>query len=341
MKFRTEVESYTSGFTLEPGDGIVLLGSCFSDEIGKKLQEDKFNCSINPFGVLYNPISILHALDMLARTANGEDIVNDDFVQKYLFQSHGHWFSWLHSSAFTSDNLCDFTEMIRQGVSHAAECLSKAKMLVVTFGTNRAYLRRTGGEEFVVANCHKQPAKEFTTRDFDPDIIKVEYVRIIEILTEINPDLHILFTVSPYRYTKYGLHGSNLSKAVLLLAEDCIVNSRPQICHYFPSFEILNDELRDYRFYAEDMVHPSAQAVNYIYEKVKATLFSDEAKRFAAEWEPLKKTLQHRPLFPDSEDYKMLMLKTREHLVKLKSQYTGVNFEHELNLTEQNISQQA
>lgn len=341
MKFRTEVESYTSGFTLGPGDGIVLLGSCFSDEIGKKLHEDKFNCSINPFGVLYNPASILHALQMLAHAANGNETVNDDFVRKYFFQSHGHWLSWLHSSAFASDNLCDFIETIRQGVASAAECLSKAKMLVVTFGTNRAYQRQTGGEEFVVANCHKQPAKEFTTTDLEPMTIKEEYVNIIDILTEINPDLHILFTVSPYRYTKYGLHGSNLSKAALLLAEDSIVKSRPRVCQYFPSFEILNDELRDYRFYAEDMVHPSAQAVNYIYEKVKATLFADEAKCFAAEWEPIKKTLQHRPLFPDSEDYKTLMLKTREHLVKLKSQYPGVDFEHELNLTEQNISQQA
>ncbi len=341
MKFRTEVESYTSGFTLGQGDGIVLLGSCFSDEIGKKLHEDKFNCSINPFGVLYNPASILHALQMLAHAANGNETVNDDFVRKYFFQSHGHWLSWLHSSAFASDNLCDFIETIRQGMSSAAECLSKAKMLVVTFGTNRAYLRQTEGEEFVVANCHKQPAKEFMTTDIEPMTIKEEYVNIIDILTEINPDLHILFTVSPYRYTKYGLHGSNLSKAALLLAEDSIIKSCPRVCQYFPSFEILNDELRDYRFYAEDMVHPSAQAVNYIYEKVKATLFSDEAKRFAAEWEPIKKTLQHRPLFPDSEDYKTLMLKTREHLVKLKSQYPGVDFEHELNLTEQNISQQA
>ena len=341
MKFRTEVESYTSGFTLGPGDGIVLLGSCFSDEIGKKLHEDKFNCSINPFGVLYNPASILHALQMLAHAANGNETVNDDFVRKYFFQSHGHWLSWLHSSAFASDNLCDFIETIRQGMASAAECLSKAKMLVVTFGTNRAYQRQTGGEEFVVANCHKQPAKEFTTTDLEPMTIKEEYVNIIDILTEINPDLHILFTVSPYRYTKYGLHGSNLSKAALLLAEDSIVKARPRVCQYFPSFEILNDELRDYRFYAEDMVHPSAQAVNYIYEKVKATLFADEAKCFAAEWEPIKKTLQHRPLFPDSEDYKTLMLKTREHLVKLKSQYPGVDFEHELNLTEQNISQQA
>ncbi len=341
MKFRTEVESYTSGFTLGPGDGIVLLGSCFSDEIGKKLHEDKFNCSINPFGVLYNPASILHALQMLAHAANGNETVNDDFVRKFFFQSHGHWLSWLHSSAFASDNLCDFIETIRQGMVSAAECLSKAKMLVVTFGTNRAYLRQTGGGEFVVANCHKQPAKEFTTTDIEPMTIKEEYVNIIDILTEINPDLHILFTVSPYRYTKYGLHGSNLSKAALLLAEDSIIKSRPRVCQYFPSFEILNDELRDYRFYAEDMVHPSAQAVNYIYEKVKATLFADEAKRFAAEWEPIKKTLQHRPLFPDSENYKSLMLKTREHLVKLKSQYPGVDFEHELNLTEQNISQQA
>ncbi len=341
MKFRTEVESYTSGFTLEPGDGIVLLGSCFSDEIGKKLHEDKFNCSINPFGVLYNPASILHALQMLAHTANGNEIVNDDFGRKYFFQSHGHWLSWLHSSVFTSDNFRDFTETIRQGMSHAAECLSKAKALVITFGTNRAYLRQMGDEEHVVANCHKQPAKEFRTIDLDAMNIKEEYVKVIDILTEINPDLHILFTVSPYRYIKYGLHGSNLSKAALLLAEDCIVKSRPQTCQYFPSFEILNDELRDYRFYAEDMVHPSAQAVNYIYEKVKATLFSGDALRFSAEWEPIKKTLQHRPLYPDSEDYKTLMLKTREHIVKLKSQYLGVDFEHELNLTEQNISRQA
>lgn len=341
MKFRTEVEFYTSGFTLEPGDGIVLLGSCFSDEIGKKLYEDKFNCSINPFGVLYNPASILQALEILASTANGNKVVDDDFIEKYFFQSNGHWLSWLHSSAFTAYNLEDFTKLIRQSIANAADCLAKAKTLIITFGTNRVYLHKTGGEETIVANCHKQPGKDFSTIDLEPIQIKEEFVRMVDTLTKINPGLHILFTVSPYRYTKYGLHGSNLSKAALLLAEDYIIKSRPHTCQYFPSYEILNDELRDYRFYAEDMVHPSAQAVNYIYEKVKATLFGNKAKQFAEEWEPLKKTLQHRPLFPNSNDYKTLMLKTQKDIIELKNKYPRVNLEHELKLTEQKLSQQA
>ena len=339
MKFKTEVELCESGFTLNPGDEIVLLGSCFSDEIGRKLHEDKFNCSINPFGVLYNPASILQALQLLTNAASGKNAVDDGFTGKYLFCKNGYWRSWLHSSAFIAKDKDTLAEIIGNGIAAAAKKLKTAKMLVLTFGTNRAYIHKTGNTDSIVANCHKQPDKEFKTVDLGIEEIRNGYVNAISGLRQTNPEVHVLFTVSPYRYTKYGLHGSNLSKATLLLAENEITTAMPETCQYFPSYEILNDELRDYRFYAEDIVHPSSQAVSYIYEKVEAQLFSDKAKTFAQEWRPLKKTLQHRPADPNSNEYHILMQKTQKAILALKSKYPETDFKQELHTTEQYIPQ--
>ena len=178
---------------------------------------------------------------------------------------------------------------------------------IITLGTNHIYILKETDE--IVDNCMKRPQKLFREEKLSVDEC-VEYLsRAVAILKERNPEVKVIFTVSPIRYAKYGFHGSQLSKATLLLAVDKLVTASPESISYFPAYEIMNDELRDYRFCQPDMLHPSEQAVDYIYERFAETYFSEEAKAMVAEWEPIKAALAHRPFNPDSEEHKTFLAK--------------------------------
>jgi lysophospholipase L1-like esterase len=191
---------------------------------------------------------------------------------------------------------------------------SSFKTVFLTLGTNHVYRLKKTGE--IVDNCQKRPASLFTEEELSVDECADYLQQTIDILRRMNPEIHIVLTVSPIRYRKYGYHGSQLSKATLLLASDMISHVA-----YFPAYEIVNDELRDYRFYAEDMLHPSAQTVEYIWERLVKTYFSVEAKAYLTEWAPLKAALNHKPFEPDSEDYKAFMHKTMLKVTELRKKY--------------------
>ena len=180
-------------------------------------------------------------------------------------------------------------------------------VVVITLGTNHIYILKETGE--IVDNCMKRPQRLFREEQLSVDEC-VDYLsKAVGLLKERNPEVKVIFTVSPIRYAKYGFHGSQLSKATLLLAVDKLVSASPESISYFPAYEIMNDELRDYRFYQPDMLHPSEQAVDYIYERFAETYFSEEAKAMVAEWEPIKAALAHRPFNPDSEEHKAFLAK--------------------------------
>ena len=330
MKFRTDLQIPKAAFSLEAGDGILLLGSCFSDEVGRKLQDNRFNCICNPFGVLYNPLSILNNLQTITDAIENGGNPDKNVIRSRLFKSNGLWYSWLHSTNFFAFEKKELEANIAESLRQTAGTLKCAKLLIITFGTNRVYFRSAAGEKFAVANCHKQPTADFKTLDLGIDEIISAYCHTLEQLFALNPELNVVFTVSPYRYRKYGLHGSNLGKAVLMLAVDGIVNRFPGKCGYFPSFEILNDELRDYRFYAEDMVHPSKQAVDYIYERFAEYAFSAKAMGFAKQWGAVAKLLLHKPQFPQSSQYRALMVSAKEKLAQLEKEYPKVRFDKDL-----------
>ena len=178
---------------------------------------------------------------------------------------------------------------------------------IITLGTNHVYILKETGE--IVDNCMKRPQKLFREEKLSVDECADYLSRAVAILKERNPEVKVIFTVSPIRYAKYGFHGSQLSKATLLLAVDKLVSESPETISYFPAYEIMNDELRDYRFYQPDMLHPSEQAVDYIYERFAETYFSEEANAMVAEWEPIKAALAHRPFNPDSEEHKAFLAK--------------------------------
>ena len=264
MHLQTTVTIQKADFEIKPTDNFLFVGSCFADKIGGIFKDNHFRATVNPYGVMYNPASVLHTI----------------------------------------------TKEKEKGARY--------DVAIITLGTNHVYILNETGE--IVDNCQKRPASLFTEKELSVAEC-ADYLRqCIETLQEINPDIRIIFTVSPIRYAKYGYHESQLSKATLLLAVKGLRskvkgNFSPFTFHfslsYFPSYEIMMDELRDYRFYADDMLHPSDLAVQYIYERFRETYFSVNAKAMEVEWQPIKKALSHRPFDAESEEYKSFIAKAR------------------------------
>ena len=278
MEFRTKVHIHNKGISLSHRYKYLLLGSCFSDSIGDKLMNAGFDCVANPFGALYNPLSIMNALSMK----------DDEFYR------------WTQKSC---DDL-NFDQVI-----HTID------VFVLTFGTAWVYeLKETG---HVVANCKKQPETLFSRRRITIDEIVEKYAQFIENAVVPNHKT-ILFTVSPIRHKKDGLHENQLSKSILLLAIDCLCKAYPNNCYYFPSYEIMLDELRDYRFYADDMLHPSQVAVQYIWECFQQTYFSPKTIEFIEQFEHLNRILHHQPLDASNTAHQQLVAQTIEQINQIK-----------------------
>lgn len=299
MQFRTIVDIPRPAFSIAPCEEMLFVGSCFADNIGRRFKDEMFRATVNPFGVMYNPASILHTVE-------------------------------------------------RTDVA--------PRVAVFTLGTNHVYILRETGE--IVDNCQKRPHRLFEERELTVEECKDYLLRAVNILRERRPDVKVIITVSPIRYAKYGFHGSQLSKATLLLAADLLIKETTlnressidkelsfskessiskesgiskdvslndeqggAVVTYFPAYEIVNDELRDYRFYADDMLHPSSVAVECIWQRMVETFFSDEAKTFLREWAPLKKGFSHRPLNPDGDEYKAFLAKLHAEAERLKQRY--------------------
>ena len=277
MEFRTKVETGKAAFQIGACEEVLLVGSCFASEIGERFRDNGFPATVNPYGTMYNPASILHTLERFFKSPSpfGEGL----------------------------------------GV----------RLVFLTLGTNHVYRLKETGE--IVDNCEKRPAALFEEEELTVDEC-AEYLRkAVELLRSHQPDVQVVMTVSPIRYRKYGYHESQLSKATLLLAIDKLLHLTSDIGHltYFPAYEIVMDELRDYRFYAADMLHPSEQAVDYIWERLVGWCFSDEAIAFMDEWRPIRQALTHRPFNPESEEYLRFMQQTHERLAAFKKKYPAIN----------------
>ena len=274
MEFRTVVDVEDPGFRIEPCEEMLFVGSCFADNIGARFKEEKFRATVNPFGVMYNPASILHTVERLSLAE--------------------------------------------------PSILGSLRTAFFTLGTNHIYRLKETGE--IVDNCQKRPQSLFTEEELTVDECANYLQKTIDILRAANPDIRVVLTVSPIRYRKYGYHGSQLSKSTLLLAVDKVIEMFNVSClmfnvTYFPAYEIVNDELRDYRFYAEDMLHPSSQAVEYIWQRLSEVYLSDAAKQFIKEWQPLKAALNHKPFNPESQEYRIFMDKTMLKIAELQKKY--------------------
>lgn len=267
MEFRTKVDIEEPSWRVDIADRLLFVGSCFADNIGKRFAEEQFAATINPYGVMYNPVSVLHTVERLAEKGESYDV------------------------AF------------------------------LTFGTNHIYILKETGE--VVDNCQKRPQRLFDEQQLSVEECAGYMQQTIEVLRRMNPAVRVVLTVSPIRYAKYGYHGSQLSKATLLLAthEVCGGAAKYGETYYFPSYEVVVDELRDYRFYNEDMLHPSQQAVEYLWERIGESLLTERTLQYLEEYRPIKQALNHRPFNAESEEYKAFRQQTIEKLQHLNNKY--------------------
>lgn len=269
MEFRTKVSVGRAPFSIRPCCRMLFVGSCFADSMGRRFTDDRFRAVVNPFGVMYNPASVLHT------------------VERYEGEP--------------------------------------PEVAVLTLGTNHVYILKETGA--IVDNCRKRPQRLFREELLTVDVCLGYLSRAVETLLSRNSDVRVVVTVSPIRYAKYGFHGSALSKAVLLIAADRLASMYPDVVEYFPAYEIVNDELRDYRFYAEDMLHPSQQAVAYIWERFAEAFFSEDTWRFLEEWRPIKEALAHRPFRPDSDEYKEFIAATMRKAELLARKYPDMEWD--------------
>jgi hypothetical protein len=305
MKFTTPV-NIKPNKTIDHNSRIVMLGSCFAENIGKKLIECGFNVVMNPMGILYNPISIHRALE---RIAGGSEFTEDD-----LFYHNGLWASFMHHGSFSHSDRGEALRMMNERLSEGHEQLRNATHLIITFGSAEVYEHN----DKIVGNCHKLPSRQFTHRMLSIDEIRLPYSQSPIYDNQIST----IFTISPVRYLGEGAHHGQINKSTLLLATDQICQSTG--ADYFPSYEIMMDELRDYRYYATDMIHPSEMAVDYIYERFAETYFTDEAIRTAEEVVKIKKSLSHRPLHPNSEEYEKFKKKLSLQIDAITKKYPNI-----------------
>lgn len=288
----TRIDIPASEWKIAAGEKVLLVGSCFADEIGEKMVRGGFEAMVNPFGTLYNPASIAASL---LRSISEKEYTADS-VELIQSESDGMWHSWMHHSSFSSLDVATLVERINGTTHCVADFLREADVLIVTMGTAIIYrLKETG---MLVANCHKQLDSLFVRERLNAYDIVDQWKMLLQLLESVNPKLKVIFTVSPIRHKRDGYHVNQVSKGILLQGVDEIVNGKSSNsqCFYFPSYEIMMDELRDYRFYADDMIHPSEKAVEYIWQRFQDTYFDNKTKDAVAKATKEWARHQHRQI---------------------------------------------
>lgn len=322
MNLYTRVEFPTDLPKLTHAHRLLILGSCFAAGIGTKLADAKFRCDVNPYGILYNPCSISAALR--------EIVTGRSYDRHDLFFFQERWHSPMHHGDFSSPDAEETLRRINERILQAHEQMSQTDYLLLTLGTAWVYEQKDTGR--IVANCHKLPEKDFTRRRLSVDEIVTDYTSLLSELLAHNTQLKVIFTVSPIRHVRDGLHANQLSKATLLLAVERLQTAFPEKVFYFPAYELLVDELRDYRFYAEDMVHPSAVAVDYVWERFSDACFPEETLQIIEESENIRKALAHKPFHPESEEYKRFLGQIVLKIERLNGKYPYLDFQKEREL---------
>ena len=319
MQFRTEIFTKKFDTDISYTDKSFFIGSCFTDNISNKLKEVKFDVISNPFGVLYNPISVKQSLDFI--------IDNKKFNETYLEFYNEKWFSFFHHSKFSLANKKETLELINNNITKTHDFLKQTKFLFITFGTSWAYKLKSTNS--YVANCHKLPSKIFEHTFLSKEQIVDEYNLLINRLLSINPNMKIIFTVSPIRHWKNGATNNQLSKSNLIIAINDIVNQF-DCANYFPAYEIMIDDLRDYRFYADDMIHPNQQAIDYIWDKFKSSYIKKSTLQISNKIKKFIVAKNHIPFNSDSDAHKIFLKTNLDSIKKFLEKYPYINLQEEL-----------
>lgn len=329
MKLLTPVERPALRPSIGYAHRLMLMGSCFAAHIGARLQEARFRCDANPYGVLYNPLSISAALrEMLAGKV---------YAAADLYPHQGLWHSPMHHGDFSAATPDEALQRINSRLRPASAALPALDFLLLTWGTAWVYEDRETGH--VAGNCHKRPETCFLRRRLAVDEIVEDAASLFDALWQQNASLQVVLTVSPIRHVRDGLHDNQLSKATLLLAADRLCAAFPGRVFYFPAYELLQDELRDYRFYADDMLHPSASAVNYIWECFCETYFTPKTRALISECRDIRQALEHRPFHPESPAYKSFLTQIVLRINRLTEKCPTLDFRKELKLCHTRLKQ--
>ena len=322
MRLTTPVHISPAKATIDYNDKILLLGSCFADNVGEKLEQHYFQTTINPFGTLYNPASIAEAIRLTQA---------DDTALLPMVEWGGLWHAMTHHGVFSNPNREVTFQQCMASIANLRKTLSEASVIVVTFGT--AWIYECGAhfpnvdkfDNKVVANCHKMPANWFVRRRMTVD----EIVSMWQPLIDSMPEKHWIFTVSPIRHIKDGLHENQLSKAILLQAVDCLTAKGANapigsLISYFPAYEIMMDELRDYRFYADDLVHPSPMAIEYIWQRFVDGFMTSSTREEMLPLYQLWRDRHHTFLHPESDEAIAFQQRIQKRIEDLQTKYPWI-----------------
>ncbi|MFN8256728.1 MAG: GSCFA domain-containing protein [Bacteroidales bacterium] len=316
--FRSEVFPDPYPFKLGYPDKILLLGSCFAENIGNKLIELKFDILSNPLGIIYNPASVAQSLNFL--------LSGNPFTENDLEFHNEKWISFNHHGRFSSEYREEVLTNINNEIEKGFIYLKNAGYLFLTFGTSRVYKYKKNSR--IVANCHKLPPEVFEYYSLTVNDILDLYFTLLEKIHALNPKLKVIFTVSPVRHWKDGATENQYSKAVLIVAIREIVNNF-KFVSYFPSYELMMDDLRDYRFYDADLFHPNQIAIDYIWQKFKSTFICDKAIVISEKIEKLTKSVQHRVFYPRTEAYMKFLKSNLSIIDDLQKNYPNLDFSNE------------
>jgi hypothetical protein len=318
--FRTEISITPHQHLIAHQDSILTLGSCFADVIGNHLAENKFSVDINPFGTVYNPVSIFK---LLSQAAN-----NTSFTKEGIVESQGIYQHFDLHSKFGKGTKEELQAEVQQLEQKTTKALTEAKWLIVTLGTAVVY--EHSGE--IVANCHKVPASQFSKKILSVKEVIRAYENVRNQLFQVNPNIQMIVTVSPVRHVKDTLVVNSQSKSILRVAAT-EMTVFPEVS-YFPSYEIMMDDLRDYRFYEKDMIHPNETAHDYIWGKFSEVYFDESNRQLSLKWQKLKRNLEHKPFHPASAHHQAFLKKTLEEMEQLSSQ---LNLEQEIQALKKEI----
>ena len=317
--FRTELADWPSSTAFTHADGVLCMGSCFAEHIGARLAERKFSTLTNPSGIIYNPVSLAQTLQWIAE--------GRVFSEADVFEHEGQWNSFYHHSRLSALSREALLEGINRQMEAAGAFFRKrTTRILLTLGTAMVYEHKERGE--VVANCHKLPSSAFTRRRLSVEEVTGPLSGFFRMLENNRPDTEVILTLSPVRHLREGMVENQRSKAVLALAVAGLEEAFARV-HYFPAYELLLDDLRDYRFYAEDLVHPNAQAIDYIWDFFSRTYFPKETQQVVREVEEILSAARHRPFQPDSPAHQAFREKQLQKIGELEKRYPFLDFGEE------------
>ncbi|MFN7117103.1 MAG: GSCFA domain-containing protein [Saprospiraceae bacterium] len=326
MLFRTELPPLSFPFQLSHAEGLLSIGSCFTENIGTRLTDLKFRHLQNPFGIVYNPISIAGQLEML--------LTNQQLTESDLFENQGLWHSWAHHGSFSGLHPAATLTKINTTLQEAQAFLPSVSRLLLTLGTAHVFAFKETGQ--IVANCHKMPGQVFAKRRLAVEEIVPAFQIVLQKMKAQKPDLQVIFTVSPVRHIRDGLVENQRSKATLLLAIDALCQQLDFV-HYFPAYELIIDDLRDYRFFNADMIHPNELAIDYVWQYFSQAFFDKNTQQLLTQIEAILQASKHRAFHAQSAQHQAFIQQQLIKIERLEQQYPFLDFTSEKQLFQQQV----